>query len=316
VTTIVGSTDAGKSAIIRALRWLFLNQPRGKKYIRHGASNCSVSVSIDGRIIKRSKGKRNYYQLDDQIFKAFGNNVPSPIEDVLKVTELNFQKQHDASFWLSLTPTEVGKQLNSIVNMELMDKVLRRIQNDERKLKSQIEYEDERRTEYKKHLQDLRPVKDVSAAFESLLSIRFVLDGLTTQQTRLRVLIDSLSSLSSTLEINGAVYAGLRGLIQQQTAIEHTKNYADRLSELLDELESLSGLPDDNVMEVLNEVLSLQPDHKPIERLEECLDSISQYEQELEECRNQLQAINTTISKVSKAIRVCPTCGKTLSDEQ
>jgi exonuclease SbcC len=33
---IVGPSDQGKSAIIRALRWLFYNEPRGTGFIRVG----------------------------------------------------------------------------------------------------------------------------------------------------------------------------------------------------------------------------------------------------------------------------------------
>jgi len=315
VTTVVGSTDAGKSAIIRALRWLFLNQPRGKNYNRHGTTNCSVAVSIDDHIVKRSKGKKNYYQLDDEVFKAFGGSVPGAIEQVLNITELNFQKQHDASFWLSLSPTEVGRQLNAIVDMELMDKVLKRVQNDERKVKTQIEYEEERRLEYRKHLADLRPAKPASEAFEALLQIRKELDAASTQETRLLDLSTSLNNLQSTISKNGAAFDGLQKIIHKAIALEQANEYANSLEESLDELEELEVLHGMDAVGDLNTVLQLKPRYDDVRVLELLLHSLEEENQELEKCQKSLKSVNSTISTICETIKVCDKCGRPLTDE-
>lgn len=119
----MGPTDRGKSAIIRALRFIALNKaPKG--VIRSGAATTRVSLKVDDTRVVRSKGKVNYYQVGEQKLKAFGASVPQDVADLLKINEDNFQRQHDAAFWFSKSPSEVSKRLNQIVNLEVIDKAL------------------------------------------------------------------------------------------------------------------------------------------------------------------------------------------------
>ena len=105
VTSIVGPSDTGKSALIRALKWVCSNKPNGNDFIRQGSKKCSVRVEVNGHKITRSRGAENTYHLDKEVFHAFGNNVPKEIEHVLRMDEINFQGQHDSPFWLNLPST-------------------------------------------------------------------------------------------------------------------------------------------------------------------------------------------------------------------
>lgn len=123
ITTIKGATDSGKSSIIRALRWVCLNDFAGEEFIREGASQAAVSVQVDSSIIRRRKGKGgNLYKLDKAVFKAFGRgSVPQEIESFLQIDEMNFQAQHDSPFWFSESAGEVSRQLNRIVDLSVID---------------------------------------------------------------------------------------------------------------------------------------------------------------------------------------------------
>lgn len=193
VTTIIGATDSGKSAIVRALRWALLNQPRGDYFKRDGAKECSVSLSFDDHKLTRKKGSENVYKLDDQEYKAFGNNVPDTIQDLLRVNDLNFQQQHDPSFWLSLSSAEVAKELNAIINMELMDKVLNRVAKDEREAKSRVNYEQERQDELKKHLEESDWVPNASKAFHHIQAICDKTNAILVRMARLKRAIEILT---------------------------------------------------------------------------------------------------------------------------
>jgi len=57
ITTIVGSSDSGKSATIRALNYLCLNNLRGNSFITHGKDKCAITLEVDGQQIQRSKTK-------------------------------------------------------------------------------------------------------------------------------------------------------------------------------------------------------------------------------------------------------------------
>lgn len=127
ITTIVGPSDAGKSAILRALRWVATNNPGGDAFVRHGAGGCTVRLVVDGRTITRRRstdGETNTYNLDKAEYRAFGRGVPADIELLLNMGPVCWQRQHDAPFWFSESPGEVSRQLNAIVNLGVIDEKL------------------------------------------------------------------------------------------------------------------------------------------------------------------------------------------------
>lgn len=125
ITTITGPSDVGKSALLRLLRWVSLNQPGGDGFIREGAKDAVGTLVIDGRTIKRCRGKGgNLYYLDGSEFKAFGNTVPDAIAEILNVSQINFQGQHDPVYWFAETAGEVSRQLNAVVDLGVIDESL------------------------------------------------------------------------------------------------------------------------------------------------------------------------------------------------
>lgn len=166
VTTIVGGSDSGKSAVVRALRWVALNKPNGKDFIRWGSKKTSVTVTA-GRSFKikrvRGKTRQNAYLVRQKagnrkgraLYKAFGTKLPQPVFDLLKMTDANFQNQHDSPFWFCDSQAKVSKNLNEVVNLSLIDEVLTRLAALVRKTKEGVSlYRDDYR-EAKRKVKDL-----------------------------------------------------------------------------------------------------------------------------------------------------------------
>lgn len=127
VTTITGASDAGKSAIIRAAILLALNKPAGKQFIRHGTKQAAVRAVVDGRKVQRIRGaSKNSYHLDGRRFVSFAGALPQNVDNLLRMNHLNFQRQLDAHFWFSLTPGQIAKALNGIINLEEIDEITSR----------------------------------------------------------------------------------------------------------------------------------------------------------------------------------------------
>jgi hypothetical protein len=131
ITTIKGPTDAGKSAILRSIRWLCLNDISGEGFISWGQKEVVAVLDISGDLpskVARRKGQENLYKLNGQVFKAFGaGKVPGPIETVLGVNEINFQSQHDSPFWLASSAPEVSRQLNRVIDLSVIDQSLAKV---------------------------------------------------------------------------------------------------------------------------------------------------------------------------------------------
>jgi exonuclease SbcC len=119
VNVIVGKSESGKSAIMRALRWLIFNLPSGDDFRSYWGGETFIDAEFsDGDISRIRKPSFNGYVLGmHDEFKGFGRQVPEPIADFLNIDKLNFQSQLDAPFMLSWSPSERGNFLNQIANL-------------------------------------------------------------------------------------------------------------------------------------------------------------------------------------------------------
>lgn len=155
VNTIVGSTDSGKSAVLRALYWLIENRPQGIAFASNWIKNekgeiedcVAVNVMNDSHSITRARDKScNCYNLvnADNVgspelknFEKVSGNIPDEIQKILNITEVNIQKQMDSPFLLSNSSGEIARFFNSIVKLELIDYMLSSIESKKRQNKKE-----------------------------------------------------------------------------------------------------------------------------------------------------------------------------------
>ena len=139
LNVIVGSTDSGKSSIIRALRWLIWNRPMGDAFRSHWGGGTEVMIETEEAYITRLKeDKANVYFLNEQEFKAVKHDVPESIQQALNMDETNLQQQLDSPFLISSTPGEVATYFNKVAHLDQIDTALATIQKQIRTLTGQI----------------------------------------------------------------------------------------------------------------------------------------------------------------------------------
>lgn len=194
ITTIWGPTESGKSAIIRSLVWTCLNDPPGT-LIRTGSSNVCAKLYVDDVCIKREKTKsKNSYKIDKQEYCSIGQSVPDEVQKILSVSADNFQQQHDAHFWFSCSAGEVSKQLNKIVNLDIIDKTAYKIAEklrSSRMAKKLTENSLEEATSSKKKLADYANIDKDLCRLETLEKDKEIL------VTETNVLTDVIRKISS-----------------------------------------------------------------------------------------------------------------------
>lgn len=202
ITTFVGPSEAGKSAIIRALRWLCLNKPRGTSFIRNGAKTASVGLKVDGELVIRSRGKENEYRLGSEQYLSFNNDVPQPVSDHLNVTELNFQKQEDGVFWLSSSPGQVSKELNKIVDLDVIDRVVTKASKRHKDAKLIHSHNAKRLEEARKDEEELAWVPKAMSLLEKANDCLDERREISKAQGRLQGLLASITTTRATLKQN------------------------------------------------------------------------------------------------------------------
>jgi hypothetical protein len=168
VNVIVGSSDSGKSAILRALFWNCFNQPSGTEICRHGTKETSVTAKYsDGVSIQRGRrGGKNFYTLTkgktEQSFDSFGAAVPDPVRESIDLNEINFQSQLDAPFLLSSNGGEVARKLNEITRLDDIDISTARIAGRYREVKSRLDTTKEDKAKEQERLKTFEPLNKIA----------------------------------------------------------------------------------------------------------------------------------------------------------
>lgn len=129
VNLICGSSDSGKSSIIRALKWLATNRPLGDGFVSWGSKKDTyVTVFADDFNIVHQPG---FYSLTNKevsnSWNAIGTTVPESVVQALNISELSWQSQMDAPFLLSASPGEVARTLNEVADLDKIDTALANI---------------------------------------------------------------------------------------------------------------------------------------------------------------------------------------------
>lgn len=144
VNVIIGSSDNGKSAIMRALKWVKDNSIKDKgdsgsktvqgisyvsKWVKTPAGaikknkECSVTIVKDNTPVTRYRNSSaNGYRIGDKPLEAIGVDVPHEISSFINMDKVNVQRQTDPHFLISWSTGDVSKFFNKIVKLEAIDK--------------------------------------------------------------------------------------------------------------------------------------------------------------------------------------------------
>ncbi len=237
ITTIVGRNDSGKTSILRAIEWACLNQPAGDQFISWGKDDVKVILRMDGHEIIRRKGKHgNYYHLDGKEYSSFGTaGVPDEISTIINIGQENLCSQLSLPYWFCASAGEVSRQLNRIVDLEVIDQVLARAASEVRSSRATVEVSERRLEDARAKRKELAWVKEFNADLSSVEKIHNQL----TDDVRGR---DSLASLLSEAQnIDSRLQNAAESILAAGKAI----SVGLELANLVKERERLSGLVDE-----------------------------------------------------------------------
>jgi exonuclease SbcC len=312
VTTIVGPSDVGKSAIIRAIKWLSTNRPQGDAFIQVGAKRTTVILDTEKHTIKRKKGgATNTYHLDKDDYKAFGNDVPDPVIRALNLSDINFQGQHDNPFWFNDSAGEVSRQLNKIIDLHIIDTTLSNVAGFLRQAKIEETVIQKRLAQIKERRKELKPVREQNRALkhveclydewdEIAVETRKIDDlyqeGIMCQKTHERLAITTTRS-EAAAKIGGW-WASITGGVQNLQDIIHSiKQYKEITDKALPNL--------DNITRCVKELVDIS---NKIDALKVHIDLTTEAENLCKE--KEQENIKTEKRFKDKMGRTCPLCGQ------
>ncbi len=312
VNSIIGRNAVGKSTIIRAIRWVVRNKPAGDSVINWDADKASVRLTIDESKITRTRGKGvNLYRLNkEKPYKAFGNNVPEEIEKIVNLSDINFQGQHEAPFWFCETAGEVSRQLNTIVNLEEIDKTLSNIASALHKSRTTIEIIEDRLREALTQQDSLIYVEQMNKDLKGVETTQNQYQEKTTESTLLRDILKLAlrhrSKWKNASElVSGSKLGLLKGLEYQKIRVQmETLSKAVKLGELLSETINKKP-PSLNHLEVLKKKQEAITNRYDI--LKELIERVKVQKEIKCQTEKELLLLKKELEKVGEGR--CPLCG-------
>ncbi|CAH2215109.1 AAA family ATPase [Tepidibacter aestuarii] len=217
LNTIIGESDKGKSAIIRAIRWVILNDPQGNNMVRQGTKECSVTLTLsDETKITRTKklsGKKkitskNTYKIEypngdisenenfgvdsiPEVLQACGVNILKIDKDLVEIP--NFAFQLDPPFLVSSNGSQRSKTIGKLINANLFDSSIRDIKADILDINRKTK---EKSAEYEALNEKLKQYEDVEEEEKKLSKI----ENFISQAEKTEKNIDTLKRYISSLQ--------------------------------------------------------------------------------------------------------------------
>lgn len=166
VNVFCGESDNGKTAIIRAIRWVAENRPLGTDKLNSTwndtfKDDMSVKLWLSDdvwveRIRNKSINGYRYFRDGKEVtLEATGTDVPQVITDILCLNDVNFQFQMDPPYLLSMSASEASKYFNKIIHLDTIDDTLSVADSDKRNLNSEKKVVESDIKKYRQKLEEL-----------------------------------------------------------------------------------------------------------------------------------------------------------------
>lgn len=238
VNVIIGSSDSGKSAILRGLYWLIENRPLGTGYISTWADDgCTVGVQVEDNVIKHTRTKTvNGYEIinrheeeSNKKLDAIGTEVPQEVSDLLNITDLNIGKQMDTPFLLSQSSGEVARFLNKTIHLDNIDVMLARVESWKRSAKQNYLQAETQITDVSQEIEELDWLDALAPLIVEMESAEKEIISLLKEESELSEEIDDVIEIRKTLQKIDSVLPKLKirvgklDVLTQEVATEQEK---------------------------------------------------------------------------------------------
>jgi exonuclease SbcC len=195
---ISGPSDAGKSAVIRALRYVALHEVLPKSFTTHGETHTGVSVLVSGtRVTRFRNSKESGYLHGGDTYVAVKNEQPDEVRRTTNLSDINFQSQHDSPFLLGLSPGQVAREINKVVDLQAIDMCQSWFGTEMRRSRTLLESSEQEVAGHTAQLEELSWVPEASSEWVDVKASGERLEALSEPVTRLSDLLSKCRTLDA-----------------------------------------------------------------------------------------------------------------------
>jgi len=256
MTVITGTSDSGKSAVYRAIEYVYHMGQDGYRsfhsgWVRYKASNAIIQIKYsDGTMLERVKGEKNEIRLykDGDIFyeklKA-GTTYDKEVLDFLgnppyerSLGAFSFSHQHDPAFLMSQSKDAIPKIISKLSNSGDYDRAAEILKSENLSFNPLIKSSETKIKAIKKELELFSDLDSDILKFDELEKSIFNAEDLTKDiQSIKSILTDARNKKNEAISLEN-----LNNLEQNKlTCLENL----DNIQEIVNQIDSLKTISED-----------------------------------------------------------------------
>lgn len=237
LNVILGNSDSGKTAILRAIRWVLYNEPSGDQFIRQGETFASATLHFNtGSTVKRfrSSSKNTYYLKksngEEFTFDGFGISVPKEIIDEIGISKIkldngtddsiNIAQQLDGPFLLNEKTSLRSSAIGRLVGVNYIDDAHRKAIKDNKQILASIKSHNENKENLYKEIQKYNYLTEKENLLNKLKEKRNIISEKEIMLNNLTNISKNLVSVEEEINIISAKLKNLGDL----TSLEKNLN--------------------------------------------------------------------------------------------
>lgn len=319
LNAIVGESDNGKTAILRAIEWVLYNEPKGTGFIREGAKFAEVSIHMtNGNVItrRRTNSDSGHYEVYDaathhtERYNKFGNSIPIEVFNAHQMPKVqvgkdfesfNIAKQLDGPFMLSRSGAEKAAIIGKITKTDVVDDAIasasKDISNAQRGIKS-LE------SEVNKLGLELEKYNYLDEEEKVIKIAEIIVDEWKVANDRaieLNNISSSLNEIANGINVASNIISQYSNIEEVSTMIAEIESNAKQCMELVTLLTSLKAL--DQSIKTEQNVINSKVNYEDVAKIiVECENGINHFNQ-LSNLYSEITKVNTSLEKGADYIK-------------
>lgn len=315
---LLGESDQGKSAVLRAIKWVLYNEPKGTDFIRQGESTCYATLIFsNGNKLTRQKtnSSSGFYETYDaktgatQKYTGFSHTIPMEVFNIHQMPKVhigkeqvsfNIAEQLDGPFMLSQSASDRASIIGKITGVQVVDNAIQNVSKDISNIQKDIK-------SVERDLQDndkeLSQFSDIEQMKNDISMGELILDGIDATNNSINNYetlqndIDSFNINLATESYNYKKFSNLDGIEKLIQLMEEEDKYNLSLSAI-----NTTSLNNANEKRVVMSKLDSLPDMDDLNSLIGNIDSERAIHDDLRSLKADLTIVAHDITNISSYI--------------
>ena len=322
---VIGESDAGKSAIFRAINWVITNRPLGDTFRSDWGGDTRVAIyTAEGDVIERIKtASRNVYVINGKALTAFGSEVPEQVSEILRMDKANIQSQMDVPFLLAVSPGEAARLLNKAASIDDIDYTISNLRGEYQKVSNNIKFNEGKLKDYEEEIKEYDNIPILEEKLEQLEEAEKELERHQQKLEKLTELVAGVRRIQTELEKTKNIQQiaqKFERILSRYKEYEEQRKRLEKLEQVAHKVKIRKAYLKSNqyiddcftlVQKTDDEYQKYQTKQQTLAKLKRLIGSVTSLNQSI-------QRIEREISQLEKEFRKlcpdeCPLCGAKIS---